>query len=119
MTWSPPDLPLANASEILTRGLFSHAQAAGQERLRDVETVQRRDVLLAGFGHRLLCLNDFDVAGDAGGKAVARLGELLRRQLASAGSHLQQLCGRLQVEEGATDVVVDAGLEVLGLGAPA
>jgi hypothetical protein len=100
----------------LTDGFFSHAQAAGEERLRDVVAVERRDVLFARFRHRLLGLHDFDVAGDAGGEAVAGLRELLRRQLTRAGRDLQLFTARLQVEEGAADVVVDAGPQIFGFG---
>jgi len=53
-----------------------------EKRLRDVEAVGGPDVLLAGGGDRLLCLNHFNVAGHARGETVARLRELLSGEVA-------------------------------------
>ena len=66
---------------------------------REVVAVQRRDVLLVGERDRLLRLHDFDVAGDAGGEAIARLRQLLRGEIARLRRDLQLLVVGLQIEE--------------------
>src|SRR5882672_950963 len=91
--------PSADASEVLLCGRLGDAEAAGEEPLRQVVSVQGSDVLLGRDRDGLLRLNDFDVARDAGREPVARLRELLRRQLARAGRDLELFVGRLQIEK--------------------
>ena len=50
-------------------------------------------------GDGFLCLENFDVAGHAGGKSIARLLQLLIGQLAAARRRLDLLLLRLEIEE--------------------
>src|SRR4051794_8160446 len=104
--------PLTNASDKLAGKFLCNAKVAGQKSLRDVVAVKGPDVLLAGCGDRFLRLHDLDVAGDAGRKAIAGLGELLRCQVPRPGRHLELLAAGLEIEERGTHVEVDARLEV-------
>ncbi len=71
-----------------------------------------------GEGDGFLRLDDFDVVADAGGKPVARLGELLRREVARACGDLELFAGGLEIQERGPHVVVDAGLQIFGFSAP-
>ena len=66
----------------------------------------------------LLRLDDLDVGHHAGGESVARLRQLLVGQLAARVAVLQLFLRRLQIEERRVDLVVDAGLGILGFGTP-
>ena len=60
------------------------AHGMHESAFREVGGVQGGDVLVVGLGDGGLRLYDFDVAGDAGGEAVARLRQLRRGEIARA-----------------------------------
>src|ERR1051325_7056082 len=90
----------ARSSQILLDGVLTDAERADQIAGREVRREQRRDVLIARERDGLLRLDDFDVAGDAGGEAVARLRQLLGGQIARARRDLELLAAGLKVEKG-------------------
>ena len=57
------------------------ADAVGEVGARLVVAVERRDLVVAGAGQGVLGLDHFDIVGDAGLKAIARLLHFLPRQL--------------------------------------
>ena len=94
----------------LARGLFGDAEAAREQRLGEVEAVERGDVLLVGERHRFLRLHDFDIVrrrrrrtGRAPASAAAPPVARLRRDL-------QLFLGRLQIEKRRAHFVVDRRL---------
>ena len=92
-------------------------RARGERDLGDVEGEEARDVVLVRGFDRLLRLDDFEVVGDAVVKAILRLGEgALGKSLVGLGNPHACL-GSLGVEHRDADVIGDAALEVLVLGA--
>ena len=67
---------------------------------------------------RFLRLHDFDVAGDAGGEAIARLGQLLVGEVARLAGDRQLPGGRVEIEKRRAHLVVDRRLQVVGFRAP-
>src|SRR5205807_1578603 len=111
--------PSADASDKLPQDFLGGAGAADQRAFREVVAESGVDGLLAGQRDRFLRLNDFDVARHTGGEPVARLRELLPREVARLRRGLQLQGGRLQIEERVPHLVINRGFHVFGLGAPA
>src|SRR5665213_4422716 len=97
------DRALAVASEILANGVLGDAESARKQGFSHVVPIQRGDVLLIGEGDGLLSLDDLDIIRDAGAEPVARLGQLLRREIAAFRRNVELLAGGFQVEKGRAD----------------
>src|SRR3954447_20116400 len=110
---------LARASENLTQHLFRRAGAADQRPLGEIVAVLRRDQLFGGYRDSILRLHHIDVVGDAGGETVARLRQLLVREIPRLDRERELPCCRVEVEKRGAHLVVNRRLEIFGFRAAA
>ena len=104
--------PLLPSSEICRDGRLRDAERARQRGLREVVRVERGDVRVRRGGDRLLRLRDFEVAGDTGGEAVARLLQLLLASCTLVCDACELLVCGAEVEQRRADFEFDAAREI-------
>ena len=75
--------------------------------------VQALDVTFMSAGNRFLCLDDFEVVGNAGGKTVLGLIESLFRQFDGTARDFDLLGGGSQIQQCSADFIVDAANTLL------
>src|ERR1700733_9130012 len=74
--------------------------------------VQAFDIAFVSTSERFLRLHDFQIVGNAGGKAILRLGKCLLCQIDRTACHSYLLGGGIEIEESSADFVIDASPEI-------
>src|SRR3954454_22604879 len=110
---------LARASENLTQHLLRCAGTADERTLGEIVAVLGGDELFGRDGDGVLRLHHLDVVGDAGGETVARLRQLLVREIARLDRDRELPCCRVEVENRGAHLVVNRRLEIFGFRAAA
>src|SRR6202790_520322 len=105
-------IQLLIAFQILFDATLRVADSVGQFDFREVVGIKTLNVTLVSAGKRLLRLHYFQIVGHPGGKTILRLSECLLRQIDGTARHGHLLGGSVQVEQGATDLIVDTAEQV-------
>src|SRR6202049_2763922 len=105
-------IQLLIAFQILFDAMLRVADSVGQFDFREVVGVKTLNVTFMSAGNRLLRLHHFQIVGDPCGETILRLSECLLRQIDGTTCYGHLLGGSVQVEQGATDFIVDTAAQV-------